>query len=188
MKNLLVATAAVLSGLTLAAGSASAATPYECESYAQQVAEQQYPTGGGAIGGGLVGGFLGAGIAAATGGNVGVGAGIGAGAGLVVGSSAWQAKKKQAHDLAYSQCIGNVVYAPAPVYAPPPVYPVGGFNGVIYGASVVNIRSGPGTNYPALGQLYANQGVSVSGCGGGWCTIVLGNGYGYVAQSLIRPL
>src|SRR5688572_7760609 len=143
MKTLL-ATAALLGGVSLLSGTASAATPYECQVYAQQYAEQQYPTGGGALGGGVFGGILGAGIAAATGNKPGTGAAIGATAGLVVGSSAWQAEKKRAHDLAYSQCISNVtpVYAtPPPVYAPgPSVYPTGGFNGIIWGANVVNVR------------------------------------------------
>jgi hypothetical protein len=191
MKTLL-ASAALLGGLTLLSGTASAATPYECQLYAQQVAEQQYPTGGGAVGGGVFGGILGAGIAAATGGNVGSGAAIGAGAGLVVGSSAWQAEKRRAHDLAYSQCISGAtpVYAtPPPAYAPPPpVYPTGGFNGIIFGASSVNVRSGPGTMYGVIGQAYANQGVSVIDCVVGWCRIYLGAGVGYVSQMYVRPI
>ena len=143
------ATAALLGGLVIAAaGSANAATPYECEMYAQNAAEQQYPYGGGAVTGGVFGALIGAGIAGATGGNVGTGAGVGAGAGLIVGSAGWQQKKKQAHDLAYAQCIGSgqPVYAPGPpVYTPGPIYPSGAFNAVISGASTVNVRTGPGT-------------------------------------------
>jgi hypothetical protein len=185
------ATAVALGGLVImAAGSANAATPYECEQYAQSVAEQQYPTGGGVVAGGVVGALLGAGIAGATGGNVGTGAAIGAGGGLVVGSSAWQAKKKQAHDLAYAQCMGpgTPVYAPgAPVYGPPPpVYPVGPFNGVISGASAVNVRQGPGTQYAIIGSVVQGQNVGIQGCGGGWCA--LAGGYGYVSQSYVYPL
>jgi uncharacterized protein YgiM (DUF1202 family) len=183
------ASAALLGGLMIAAaaGSAQAATPYECEMYAQSVAEQQYPTGAGAVTGGLFGGLIGAGIAGATGGNVGTGAGVGAGVGLVVGSSAWRAKKEEARRLAYAQCIGGTpVYAPGPPVYAPPVLPTGPFNAVISGASAVNVRQGPGTNFAIVGQVVQGQMVGIAGCGGGWCQ--LAGGYGYVSQSYVYPI
>src|SRR5947209_3675048 len=90
MKTLL-ATAALFGGLAIAtAGPASAATPAQCEAAAQQYAEQQYPTGGGAVAGAIGGGILGGLVAGATGNKVGNGVGVGAAAGLVVGSVSWQ--------------------------------------------------------------------------------------------------
>ena len=192
MKTLL-ASAAIFGGLAIAAaGTASAATPYDCEIYAQNYAEQQYPTGGGAVTGAVGGGILGGLIAGATGNKVGNGVGVGVAAGLVVGSVAWQNAKRNAHDLAYSQCIGGakpVVATPPPVYGPPPVYPTSGpFNAVINGASSVNVRNGPGTNYAVIGQVYSQQGVSVAGCGGGWCQIYLSTGVGFVSQTYVYPI
>jgi uncharacterized protein YgiM (DUF1202 family) len=83
-----------------------------------------------------------------------------------------------------------VVAAPPPVYsAPPPPPSSGPFNGVISGASSVNVRNGPGTQYAVIGQMFANQSVSVASCGGGWCQIYLaGGGAGFVAQSYIYPI
>jgi uncharacterized protein YgiM (DUF1202 family) len=188
MKTLL-ATAALLGGLVLVSGAANAQTAFQCQQYAQNAAEQQYPTGGGALSGGVGGGILGGIIAGATGGNVGQGVGIGAGAGLVVGSVAWQNSKKQFYDQEYARCLGGAtpVYAPAPpVYGPPPSYPAGGFNGVIIGASAVNVRNGPGTAYPVIGQVFNQQAVSVAGCGGGWCQIYLGGSVGFVSQTYVR--
>jgi uncharacterized protein YgiM (DUF1202 family) len=191
MKTLL-ATTLVLAGLVVsAAGSANAASAYQCQVYAQNAAEQQYPTGGGAVGGGIAGGIIGGLVAGATGGKVGNGVALGAGAGLVVGSVAWQNAKKQAYDNAYAGCLDSnaqPVSAPPPqVYSPPP--PTSGpFNGVISGASSVNVRNGPGTNYAVIGQMYAQQSVSVASCGGGWCQIYLSNGVGFVAQNYIYPI
>jgi hypothetical protein len=187
----LIATAALLGGLVLVSGTANAQSAFQCQQYAQNAAEQQYPTGGGALSGGIGGGILGGIIAGATGNNVGKGVGIGAGAGLVVGSVAWQNAKRQFYDQEYARCLGGggtQVYAPAPpVYGPPPSYPTGGFNGVIIGASAVNVRNGPGTAYPVIGQVFNQQGVSVAGCGGGWCQIYLGGGVGFVSQTYVRP-
>jgi len=192
----LFASAAILGGLAVAgAGAANAATPAQCEGQAQAYAEQQYPTGGGAVSGAVGGAILGGIIAGATGNKVGNGVGIGAGAGLVVGSLAWQNAKKQAHDTYFANCLGGgggvqvqPVYAPPPpVYGPPP--PTSGpFNGVISGASSVNVRNGPGTNYPVIGQVYAQQGVSVASCGGGWCQIYLSTGIGFVSQNYVYPI
>jgi uncharacterized protein YgiM (DUF1202 family) len=191
MKTLL-ASAAIFGGMAIAAGTASAATPGQCEAAAQQYAEAQYPTGGGAVSGAVGGAILGGLIAGATGNKVGNGVGVGAGAGLVVGSLAWQNAKKQAHDSYFANCLGGAqpVYAPAPpVYGPPPSYPTSGpFNAVINGASSVNVRNGPGTNYPVVGQVYAQQGVSVAGCGGGWCQIYLSTGIGFVSQTYVYPI
>jgi uncharacterized protein YgiM (DUF1202 family) len=188
MKTLLASAAVV--GALLVAGTANAQNAAQCQQYATNYAEQQYPTGGGAVGGALFGGILGAGIAAATGNNVGGGVGVGAASGLVVGSVAWQNAKRQAYERAYTQCITGTTqaFAPAPPVYAPAIYPTGAFNGVIVGASAVNVRSGPGTNYPVLGQVVANQGISVATCGGGWCQIYFGPGAAFVSQTYVRPL
>ena len=72
MKTLL-ASAAIFGGMAIAAGAANAATPGQCEAAAQQYAEAQYPTGGGAVSGAVGGAILGGLIAGATGNKVGNG-------------------------------------------------------------------------------------------------------------------
>jgi uncharacterized protein YgiM (DUF1202 family) len=190
----LFATVALVGGLVMLAGTASAQTAFQCQQYAQNYAEQQYPQGGGAVAGAIGGGILGGIIAGATGNNVGGGVGIGAAGGLVVGSVAWQNAKKQAYDQAYAQCLGQG----QPVYAPaPPVYqPVGPFNGVIYNTSSLNVRQGPGTGYGVVGTLTPGVVFGVSGCQGGWCNVsfqVYGpygaqNVSGWASQTYIRPV
>lgn len=51
--------------------------------------------------------------------------------------------------------------------------------GVVTG-SVVNLRSGPGTNYPVVGQLSANTVVTVDGYDNGWYVVYYENLSGYM--------
>jgi N-acetylmuramoyl-L-alanine amidase len=57
-------------------------------------------------------------------------------------------------------------------------------SGVIKG-SVVNIRSGPGTNYEIVGTVYQGTEVTISQQQGDWYKITLGNTTGWVSSSLI---
>jgi hypothetical protein len=183
MKTVLAS--AVLVGGLVMAGTANAATPYECELYAQNVAEQQYPTGGGALVGGVVGGVGGGLLAGALGGKPGVGAGVGAVGGVAVGSAAYQANKKKAHDLAYASCLSSAT--PAAIGPVPVVFPPVPFNATIKG-SALNVRGGPGTNYPVLWQLTAGMVFVVNGCNVGWCVMNQNGAVGYVSQSYVFPL
>jgi N-acetylmuramoyl-L-alanine amidase len=56
--------------------------------------------------------------------------------------------------------------------------------GVIKG-SVVNIRSGPGTNHEIVGTIYEGTQVTISQKQGDWYKISVGNTSGWVASSLI---
>jgi hypothetical protein len=215
MKTILTTGAFVGALMATAAGTATAATPYECDVYATNYAEQQYPTGGGAFAGGVGGGILGGIIAGATGGKVGNGVAIGATAGLVVGSVAWQNQKRQAHDSVYAQCLnsnqrtyalapqpyyGEPGYAPQPyytqpyygepVYAPQPSYvPYAPFAAVVVGVPAISLRTGPGPRYGSLGQVYAQQAISIASCDGTWCQVEMQNGgVGYIPQNYIRPI
>jgi len=58
-------------------------------------------------------------------------------------------------------------------------------SGVIKG-SVVNIRSGPGTNYEIVGTVYEGTEVTISQQQGDWYKITLGNTTGWVSSSLIN--
>jgi uncharacterized protein YgiM (DUF1202 family) len=193
----LLATAVVFAGLVAsAAGSADAASAYQCQTYAANYAEQQYPTGGGAVAGGVGGAIVGGLIAGATGGKVGTGAAVGAGAGLVVGSVAWQQAKQRAYDAAYAQCLDSSGPQPVqPVYAPPPpvVLPPAPFNATVYNANSLNVRAGPGTNYAVIGSVAPPMVFQVLSLNGGWAYINYSPtpGYppqaGYVSQSYIYP-
>lgn len=188
--KILVASAMVFAGVMVsAAGAADAATIAQCQQYAANYAEQQYPTGGGnqqAVTTGIVGALVGAGIAGATKGNVGAGAAVGLGVGAVAGGADFQAKKQAAYNAAYNQCIGGS--QPAALYAPPvvtPQYlPPGPFNAVIWNTTSLNIRSGPGTVYAVIGSIGPNQPFGVQGCSGGWCFL----GTGYVSSAYITAV
>jgi len=53
--------------------------------------------------------------------------------------------------------------------------------------SLVNIRSGPGTNHTAVGQVPLGTTVTITGENAGWFRIRHGNTTGYVLSSLITP-
>ena len=188
MKTLFT-TMALASGLIVAAGTAHAASAYECQQFAQAQMEAAYPTGGGAAAGAIGGGILGGLIAGATGGNVGTGVGVGAVGGLVVGSASWQAKRKQVFDSAYWSCMNSGPPAPPPaqpVYAPVPPY-----MGTVYQG--LNVRSGGSTAYPVLFVLQPGEVFQVVDCGAsigfpGWCYIQRSNGQaGYASRSYLKP-
>jgi hypothetical protein len=50
-------------------------------------------------------------------------------------------------------------------------------------AKTVNLRQGPGTNYPVIGKIPAGSAVDISGCQGQWCTIAWQGQTGYAIAS-----
>lgn len=52
----------------------------------------------------------------------------------------------------------------------------------------LNVRSGPGTQYSIIGELYTGQKVTVTGATGRWGTISYGNTIGYVHLSYLRDV
>lgn len=53
-------------------------------------------------------------------------------------------------------------------------------------ADVLNVRSGPGTTHPVIGQLAMNSQVSIYGINGDWVTINFNNTTGYVHKRYIK--
>ena len=49
----------------------------------------------------------------------------------------------------------------------------------------INVRTGPGTNYDIMGQLYTNEKVEVFDSVGGWALILFENIKGYVSEELL---
>jgi hypothetical protein len=177
-----ITTAAVVGGLLLTAGTASAASSYQCQQYAQAQADAYAPNGQGAVAGGLVGALGGAAIAGITGGNAGTGAIVGGVGGAVVGGTMNQQKRKEVYDNAYWSCMNKGGPAPQPIYAPVPA-------GSAMVKQTANLRSTPEVNpYNIVGQLPGGAVVPVTSCNGyGWCTVALaGGGSAWVSQSLLR--
>ena len=51
--------------------------------------------------------------------------------------------------------------------------------------SDLNVRSGPGTNYPVVGALQAGETVDVQGCTGSWCRVSSAGGSGFASRSYL---
>jgi hypothetical protein len=49
----------------------------------------------------------------------------------------------------------------------------------------VNLRQGPGTNYPVMTTIPAGAPVSVAGCSGQWCQVSFQGQSGYIIASAI---
>lgn len=49
----------------------------------------------------------------------------------------------------------------------------------------LNVRSGPGTQYPVVGSVQSGETVDVAGCTGRWCQISFGGGTGYANQNYL---
>jgi uncharacterized protein YraI len=49
----------------------------------------------------------------------------------------------------------------------------------------LNVRSGPGTNYPVVGALRSGETVDVQGCTGSWCQVSFSGGSGFANQSYL---
>lgn len=55
----------------------------------------------------------------------------------------------------------------------------------MYAPQVINIRSGPGTDYDKLGVLYANSEITVIGSSGEWAAVSYNGTTGYILRSLL---
>lgn len=55
----------------------------------------------------------------------------------------------------------------------------------MYAPQVINIRSGPGTDYDKLGVLYANSEITVIGNSGEWAAVSYNGSTGYILRSLL---
>lgn len=173
---------AVAGGLLITSPAmARALTPYECEQQAQQYAESQFPTGGGAARGATGGAIFGGIFSGLTGGKPGRGVLLGGAGGAVVGSALWQERKQQAHDNYLAQCLQTAVSQPPTVLPPTP------FSSTI-SASALNVRSGPGPEYGILWKLTPGQVFEVLSCADGWCWIDHNGANGYVSAEYLYPL
>ena len=181
MKTLFT-TAALLGGILMFAGTANAASQWQCQQYAQNQADAYAPTGQGLVVGGLLGALGGGAIAGISGGHAETGALIGGVGGAVVGGAANQNKRQQIYNQAFYQCMngggGGFIAKPKPIYAP-------SFGGSATVASTANVRTGPGTNYGVIMQVYAGTEVSIGQCTPGWCAIGIPGGQGWVSRSLL---
>lgn len=51
--------------------------------------------------------------------------------------------------------------------------------------SDLNVRSGPGTQYPLVGSLQGGQTVDVGSCTGSWCQVSFGGGSGFASRNYL---
>jgi len=49
--------------------------------------------------------------------------------------------------------------------------------------TALNVRSGPGTNFPVVGALQSGETVDVQGCTGSWCQVNFPGGSGFASRS-----
>jgi len=49
----------------------------------------------------------------------------------------------------------------------------------------LNVRSGPGTQYPVVGSIAAGEAVDAGGCTGSWCQVSFSGGSGYANRSYL---
>jgi hypothetical protein len=189
MKTLFT-TAVLIGGMLMFAGTANAASQWQCQQYAQNQTDSYAPNGQGMVAGGLLGALGGAGIASITHGNAGTGALIGGVGGAVVGGTINQDKRQQIYNQAYYSCMNGGGYArPNPGYAQPmyaqPVYAPPPLSGQATVTTTANVRSGPGTQYPVMSTLFGGTVVSIGQCVPGWCSIGMPGGQGWMSRSLL---
>lgn len=119
----LVAAAALIGGLALMVGQASAQTYQQCQAQAKAYADANVNAGQSAvetgIGGAILGGIIGS-FSADAGKGALTGLGVGAAAGLVGSEVKWQ----RLYDAAFQQCVNQASYQGQPAYqAPAPAAP-----------------------------------------------------------------
>ena len=49
----------------------------------------------------------------------------------------------------------------------------------------LNVRSGPGTQYPVVGSIQAGETVDAGGCTGSWCRVSFSGGSGWASRSYL---
>ncbi|HKS60777.1 MAG TPA: SH3 domain-containing protein [Xanthobacteraceae bacterium] len=49
----------------------------------------------------------------------------------------------------------------------------------------LNVRSGPGTQYPVVGSIQGGETVDARGCTGGWCRVSFSGGTGWASRSYL---
>jgi uncharacterized protein YraI len=49
----------------------------------------------------------------------------------------------------------------------------------------LNVRSGPGTQYPVVGSIQAGETVDAGGCTGSWCQVRFSGGSGFASRSYL---
>src|SRR4051794_35215416 len=52
--------------------------------------------------------------------------------------------------------------------------------------SPLNLRAGPGTQYPVVGSIPGGAPVDVAGCTGSWCQVQFGGESGFASSSYLR--
>ena len=59
-----------------------------------------------------------------------------------------------------------------------------------FATTALNVRTGPGTNYPVIAALSTNQVVEVSGCNNSntWCQVTATNIRGWASARYLRPI
>lgn len=85
---------------------------------------------------------------------------------------------------------GNIGTQPQPQPQPPVVTPQpgGAFNANAYASVALNVRTGPGTNYPVTGALGPGERVQVGECRNAWCLIRSVNRTGWVSERFLTRL
>lgn len=64
----------------------------------------------------------------------------------------------------------------------------GAFAYEAYATTALNVRTGPGTNYPVIAALSANQVVEVGQCNGSWCQVTATNIRGWASSNYLRRI
>src|SRR6185436_18088337 len=49
----------------------------------------------------------------------------------------------------------------------------------------LNVRSGPGTQYPIVGSIQGGETVDVGSCTGSWCRVSFGGGSGFASRNYL---
>lgn len=72
--------------------------------------------------------------------------------------------------------------AEEPVQQPATVQPR---DGIVYGGTI-NVRSGPGTDYERIAQVYSGKNVAILGEANGWTHVSFGSTAGYICSDYVR--
>lgn len=104
----------------------------------------------------------------------------------VVGPATWN----RLYEVYRSIRAANPLPGPQPPVGPPPVIPppppATGTGTVTTAGGTLNVRSGAGTNFPAIGSLPNGTTVTILGEQGNWFRIRFGSGEGWVSKDFVR--